>query len=186
MVRRAVEFLFTRVLTSRYGMAALLAVVVMVILAGTRIVVGGDEAAPAPAGAPDQPITTVEPGHGDDGVAASPKPPPSPVTKPGADEPLKVARDFTTAWLRNGDDVTAEDWHRGLRKHSTKELRERLEGADPAGVPAERITGELTLVPVGPEFAEVSVPVDSGRLILRMVAPDDRWLVDGVDWERGT
>jgi hypothetical protein len=51
-------------------------------------------------------------------------------------------------------------------------------------VPADRIAGDLELIPRGRKYVEVAVPVDSGRLILRLIAPEGRWLVDGVDWER--
>jgi hypothetical protein len=68
--------------------------------------------------------------------------------------------------------------------HSTEDLTERLAESDPGGVPADRITGDLLMIPRGAEYVEVAVPLDSGRLLLRLIAPEGRWLVDGVDWER--
>ena len=69
------------------------------------------------------------------------------------------------------------------RPLSTPELTEKLAGADPPGVPAEKVTGTPPSVPDA-VFAEVLVPLDSGQLRLELVAPDGRWLVDAVDWER--
>lgn len=182
-VRRTVELIIGRVLRSRYGIAALLAVVVVGVLSSARLVAGpsGDQP-PVIGGAPDAPITTVGPTAGDDGLT-SPEPPPQPVTSPGTAKPLAVARAFASAWLRHND-VTAQEWHAGLLPHATEELSDQLKGADPAGVPADRITGDLEMIPRGRDFVEVAVPVNSGRLLLRLVAPEGRWLVDGVDWER--
>jgi hypothetical protein len=51
-------------------------------------------------------------------------------------------------------------------------------------VPADRIVGKPTVIPHAASLVEATVGVDSGRLRLRLVAPDGKWLVDGVDWER--
>jgi hypothetical protein len=180
-VRRAVELLVNRIFRSRYGLAALLVVVVVSILGSAKLVAGpGRE--PPPVGAPARPLVTVDPTTGDDGLT-SPEPPPEPATGPRTAKPLAVARAFASAWLRH-QDVSAEEWHAGLLPHSTEDLTERLAGVDPAGVPADRITGELAIIPRGADFVDVTVPVDSGRLLLRLIAPEGRWLVDGVDWER--
>lgn len=181
-VRRTVELIVGRVLRSRLGVAALLAVVVVGVLSSARLVARPGDDSSVVVGAPDRPITTVDPTTGDDGLV-SPKPPAEPVTRPGTAKPLAVARAFASAWLRHRD-VTAQEWHEGLLPHATERLTEQLEGADPAGVPADRITGDLELIPRGGKYVEVAVPVDSGRLILRLIAPEGRWLVDGVDWER--
>lgn len=181
-MRRAVELVVKQLLRSRVGLALLLAVVVVAILGSTRLVLGGGGQSPTVGAGARGPATTVDGHEGDDGLI-SPKPAPKPVTSPGAAEPLTVARAFATAWLHHHD-VTAREWHDALAPHATEGLAERLDGADPAGVPAERITGEPELIPHAAAFVEVAVPVDSGRLVLRLVAPDGRWLVDGVDWGR--
>jgi hypothetical protein len=181
-LRRAVELAIGRILRSRYGLAALLAVVVVAVLGSARLVIGPADGSPPVVGAPRQPITTVDPHAGDDGLT-SPRPPRSPAVSPGAAKPLAVARAFAAAWLRHRN-VRADEWREGLLPHSTEALTEQLAESDPAGVPADRITGEPQLIPGGAEFADVAVPLDSGRLILRLIAPDGRWLVDGVDWER--
>jgi hypothetical protein len=172
-----------RVLRSRYGLAALLAVVVVAVLASSRLVVGPSGAEqPTVVGAPERPITTVDPTAGDDGLT-SPEPPPAPASSPGTAKPLAVARAFASAWVRHRD-VDAEEWRAGMLPHSTEDLTERLAESDPGGVPADRITGDPLMIPRGAEYVEVAVPLDSGRLLLRLIAPDGRWLVDGVDWER--
>jgi hypothetical protein len=66
----------------------------------------------------------------------------------------------------------------------TPTLARELSGVDPAGVPASRVTGKPSLIPLGATVADVLIPVDSGTLRLRLVVLEDRWLVDGVDWKR--
>jgi hypothetical protein len=183
-VRRAVELIVNRVIRSRYGIALLLAVVVMSIvgsakLIGTSAGLGGSTVVPP---VPSRPAVTVDPSAGDDGVVST-RPPPSPVTSPGTAKPLDVARAFALAWLHHRN-VTGDQWRAGLLPHSTEELIGKLAETDPVGVPANRITGDLALIPSGTAYAEVVVPVDSGQLRLRLIAPEGRWLVDGVDWQR--
>jgi hypothetical protein len=181
-VRRAVERTVGLILGSRYGLAALLAVVVVGVLGSARLVAGPSGAEPTTIGAaPDRPITTVDPTAGDDGLS-SPESPPAPVTSPGTAKPLDVAEAFVAAWLHH--DVAADEWRAALLPHSTADLTDRLADADPAGVPADRITGDLVVIPRGTDYVEIAAPLDSGRLVLRLIAPDGHWLVDGVDWER--
>ncbi|MFK3981700.1 hypothetical protein ACI2K4_15135 [Micromonospora sp. NPDC050397] len=182
-MRRALETLVTGILRSRLGVALALAVVVLGVVGAARLVSGisGDD--PGLSGAPVEPIATVDPTTGNDGVLAT-EAPPTPRTSPGAPAPEEVARKFATAWLAH-DGVPAEQWFDRLRPFSTAGLAERLSGVDPAGVPADRLTGKLEIVTRSEELVEVNVPVDAGTLRLELVAPQGRWLVDAVDWERG-
>jgi hypothetical protein len=181
-VRRAIEFLTTRALRSRLGIAVVLAVFILGIVGAARFVSGGSGAEPGPASGLDRPIATVNPTAGDDGVASA-EAVPSPSTRPGAPAPDAVGRAFADAWLIHRD-VSADQWHAALVPYSTADLAEKLVGVDPAGVPAERLTGEPVVVPQTESLVEVTIPVDTGRLRLQLVGPDGRWLVDGVDWER--
>ncbi|WP_088959935.1 hypothetical protein [Micromonospora purpureochromogenes] len=181
-MRRAIEFLATRVLRSRIGIALAIAVLVFAVIGTARLVTGPVDPAIGLSNRPREPITTVDPTEGDDGVIATPVPA-SPSTRPGELTPQQIADRFAKAWL-GGSAVTAEKWHSDLRPLSTAGLTEKLTGADPAGVPAEKVTGELILRPRTEAFAEVLVPLETGRLRLELVAPDGRWLVDAVDWER--
>ncbi|MEU6074968.1 hypothetical protein [Micromonospora sp. NPDC047074] len=181
-VRRAVEFLVTRVLRSRLGIALGIAVVVFGIIGAARLVSGPGDPTAGLSNRPSQPITTVAPTAGDDG-ALSTGAPPSPVTRPGNLTPEKTAERFAAAWLGKPG-VTADQWHKGLRPLSTPALTEKMAGADPSGVPTGQMTGEVTLRARAENFVEVSVPLDSGQLRLELVAPDGRWLVDAVDWEQ--
>ena len=106
-----------------------------------------------------------------------------PRTSPGAPAPVAVARSFATAWLDHRD-VTAEQWHAGLRPLATTELAEKLTGVDPVAVPADRITGDPVVVPRNDSLVEVVIPVDSGELRLGLVALEGRWRIDTVDWQR--
>ncbi|GAB3951222.1 hypothetical protein GCM10027614_52860 [Micromonospora vulcania] len=67
---------------------------------------------------------------------------------------------------------------------STPALTEKLAGADPGGVPAEEVTGPQAVRSRTETFVEVSLPLDTGRLRLELVAAEGGWLVDVVDWER--
>ncbi|MFF5174085.1 hypothetical protein ACFY3U_15765 [Micromonospora sp. NPDC000089] len=181
-MRRALEFLVTRVLRSRIGIALGIAVLVLSVIGGARLVAGPTESTGGLSNRPAEPITTVDPEAGDDGVLATPSQQ-APRTRPGEPTPEQAASRFTTAWL-GGPAETAARWQEKLRPLSTPGLTEKLAGVDPAGVPAEKVTGAPTLLPRTESFAEVFVPLESGRLRLELVAPDGRWLVDAVDWER--
>lgn len=181
-MRRALEFLVTRVLRSRLGIALAIGVVVAGVIGTARLVAEPMDPAAGLSNRPSQPVTTVDPTTGDDGVVGSTTPP-SPVTRPGSSTPEQIADRFTTAWLA-GRNQTPDEWHAKLRPLSTTELAEKLAGADPAAVPAEQTTGEPSVRPRTEHFVEVLVPLDSGRLRLELVAPDGEWLVDAVDWER--
>jgi hypothetical protein len=181
-VRRAVEFLLTRVLRSRFGIALGIAVLVLGVIGAARLVAGPLDPAAGLSGRPDQPITTVDPESGDDG-AISTAAPPSPVTSPGAPRPEEITERFVGAWL-GGKAMTSEEWLATIRPFATPALLEKMAGADPASVPAGRTTAPPTLRPRTESFVEALVPLDTGRLRLELVAPDGRWRVDVVDWER--
>ncbi|MGW3604417.1 hypothetical protein [Micromonospora sp. NPDC005161] len=181
-MRRAMEFLFTRALRSRLGVALMIAVLVFGVLGAARLVSDPADPADGLSSRPDRPITTVDPTAGDDG-AISTEAPPSPVTRPGDRTPEQTADRFTTAWLgRPG--MTAEQWQAGLRPLSTAALTEKLVGVDPGGVPAEVVTGPPAVRSRTETFVEVVLPLDTGRLRLELLAADGGWLVDVVDWER--
>lgn len=181
-VRRAIEFLFTRVLRSRLGVALGIAILVLGIIGAGRLVSGPANQDAGLSNRPTRPITTVDPTSGDDGVISQAAPP-SPVTRPGTPTPEKIVDRFVGAWL-GGKGMTSDEWLSSIRPLATPLLIEKLNGADPTSVPAERTTGPSTLRPRTESFVEAVVPLDTGRLRLELVASDGRWLVDVVDWER--
>ena len=181
-MRRALEFLLTRVLRSRIGIGLGIAVLVLVVIGGARLVAGPVDSASGLSSRPREPITTVDPEEGDDGVIGTAAPQ-SPRTRPGELNPEQTASRFTAAWLA-GPTETADQWQAKLRPLSTPALTEKLAGVDPSGVPAEKVTGMPTLQPRTEVFTQVLVPLETGRLRLDLVAPEGRWLVDAVDWER--
>lgn len=181
-MRRAVEFLVTRVLRSRLGIAVVIAVLVFGVIGAARLISGPVDPSAGLSSRPREPISTVDPAAGDDGVlssaaAAAPK------TRPGELTPEQTAGRFTAAWL-TGPGSTEGEWQARLRPLSTSALTEKLTGADPESVPAQRVTGPVTLRPRTAAFVDALIPLDNGRLRLELVAPDGRWLVDAVDWER--
>ncbi|MFY1634678.1 hypothetical protein ACN27F_15600 [Solwaraspora sp. WMMB335] len=171
------------VFRSRIGLAALLLVVVVSVVGVGRVVGVSGPSARAPLGDPGpQPALTIDPTAGDDGIQ-SVAPPPDPVVSAGGDDPQAVAQAFAGAWIQRR--LSAGQWHAGLVPYATEELAAKLDGVDPLDVPAERITGDPELIPYATNLVEVVIEVDSGKLRLRLTGPDGRWLVDGVDWERG-
>ncbi|WP_232050428.1 hypothetical protein [Actinoplanes sp. OR16] len=118
----------------------------------------------------------------DNDSVVSSEPPPTPRTSPGRAQPEAVAYAFASAWVDH-ESVSAQKWRDRLLPNSTKDLSSQLEGVDPAGVPAERVIGRPSLVAVNETMVNAIVTMDSGKLSLRLVAPDGHWLVDGIDWE---
>ncbi|MGI5212954.1 hypothetical protein [Plantactinospora sp. CA-290183] len=181
-VRRAIEFLFTRVLRSRLGVALLLGVVILGIVGAARLLSGSIGDIADGVRGPAQPIVTEDPEAGDDGLTVTVDP--TPYTSPGAPVPAAVARSFGTAWVAHRG-VTAQRWLDELLPLATPELAEKLTGVDPAGVPADRLTGDPVVIPRSDSLVEVTIPVDSGELRLGLLATEGRWRVDTVDWSRG-
>ncbi|MEV4842095.1 hypothetical protein AB0K20_02505 [Micromonospora matsumotoense] len=181
-MRRAVEFMVTRILRSRIGIALAIAIVVLGVIGAARLVAGPDDFNTG-LNRPREPISTVDPDDGDDGVVATPTPE-SPITGAGQLNPAQTATKFAAAWLdqtRPGVD----QWRKSLSEFSTPALMEKLAGAGPDDVPQARVTGEPAVRPRSSTFTEVLLPLDAGNLRLELVASDGRWLVDAVDWERG-
>ena len=172
-----------RLLGTRYGIALLLVLLVLGAVGIFRSVAGRYQGGPlaAPAVVDTSPSAAGST-LGDDSVP-SPQSPAPPITSPGAAPPEQVAADFTRAWLHH-DGVTGAQWRQGFAKYATAALLDKLKDTDPAGVPASRTTGPVTLHNRATTFVEAVVPVDSGTLTLRLLATNGRWQVDGVDWER--
>ncbi|MGV9977281.1 hypothetical protein ACWDUH_06355 [Micromonospora wenchangensis] len=181
VMRRALEFLVTRVFRSRIGIALVIAVSVLAVIGAARLVAGPGEFNTG-LNRPSGPITTVDPDEGDDGVVEAPSPEP-PAVAPGQLPPAQTAVRFAAAWL---DHTTTEaaQWRSKLSAVATPALMEKLAGAGPDDAPRARVTGEPAVRPRNATFAEVVIPLDAGILRLELVAPDGRWLVDAVDWER--
>lgn len=180
---RILERGLTGLFRSRWGVALVIAVLVLAVVGVGRLFSDGsgdgkqllDPVSPAP-------TVSVDPSHDDDGVIVDDEPPPSPTAKPGTATPEAVAYAFASAWVDHKN-VSSKAWHDGILPNSTKNLSEELNGVDPADVPADRVVGRPTIVPVGDGLVNAVVTVNSGKLTLQMVAPDGKWLVDGVDWE---
>jgi hypothetical protein len=182
-VPRVLERGLTGLFRSRWGVAVVIAVLVLAVVGIGRLFSDGgdgrqqllDPVSPAP-------TVSVDPSHDDDGVIVDDAPAPKPTAKPGSASPEAVAYAFASAWVDHKN-VSAKTWHDGILPNATKNLAEELDGVDPADVPADRVIGRPALVPVGDGLANAVVTVDSGKLTLQLVGPDGKWLVDGVDWE---
>jgi hypothetical protein len=170
-----------RLLGTRYGMALVLAVLVLGVVGVMRGVAGSYRQTLGAAVEPAR-SSSIDPTAGNDSLL-TPESPAPPVTSPGAPEPTTVATDFVRAWLTHSG-VTPEQWRAGFARCASPALRDKLKDTDPAGVPAQRMTGPVVLQNRAAAFVEASIPVDSGTVRLRLLSSNGRWLVDGVDWER--
>lgn len=181
-MRRALQSWLTGLFRSRWILAVALAGIVVGIVALARVLAG-----PAPdrvldTGGIVTPTISVDP-NGDDSVPSDEPPPPAPVVSPGTAGPEAVAYAFASAWADHRN-VSAKAWHDRLLPHMSKTLSAELAEVDPQAIPAERVTGEPVLTPLGEQLVEVRVATDAGELRLGLAAPDGRWLVDTVDWRR--
>ena len=175
---RTLEHALNRVFRSRWGVALVLAVLVLAVVGIGRLFHGAAAEPPLTSGSPAA-VISADPS--DDDTVISAEPPPSPATFPGAAEPEAVAYAFASAWVDHN--VSAQKWHDGIRPNATQRLADELNNVDPASVPADRLIGRPSLVPVGENLVNAVVTTDSGKLTLKLVAPDEHWLVDGIDWD---
>ena len=180
MAARFLERGLTGLFRSRWGVALVLAIIVLAVVGIGRIFAdpGENDHTPIGAGSP-QPALSADPK--DEDSVISPVPPPSPKTSPGTALPEAVAYAFAGAWVDHKG-VSAKTWRDRLVPNATKELSDELADTDPADVPADRVNGRPSLVPVGDGLIDAVVQTDSGKLTLRLVAPEGRWLVSGIDW----
>ena len=179
MAPRILERGLAGIFRSRWGVALVLVVLVLAIVGIGRLFADDSGGTPLVDSGSPTPALSVNPD--DEDSVISPGPPPSPSTSPGTAQPEAVAYAFAAAWADH-QNVSAKAWHDRLVPNATTDLSEELAGTDPADVPASRVVGRPKLVPVGDGLVDAVVTVDSGKLTLRLVAPDGRWLVDGIDW----
>jgi hypothetical protein len=181
-MRRTFELAFNRLFRSRWGIAVVIAALVLLVVGVGRVFTDGTDRDPVLTNPTAAPTISVDPKDDDSIIISEPPPTPTKVD-PGTAAPEAVAYAFASAWVDHKG-VTAKKWYDGLLPHATKNLADKLSGVDPEGVPADRIVGRPALVPVGDGLIDAVVTVDNGQVKLRLVAPDGRWLVDGVDWEQ--
>jgi len=172
----------TRLFRSRWGVAFVIALLVLAVVGLGRLFSDGKDDRQLLDPVPTAPTVSVNPSVDNDSVVQNDEPPQEAETSPGTAKPEAVAYAFASAWVDHKN-VSAKAWHDGIVPNATKNLSEELDGVDPADVPADRVIGRAALAPIGDGLVNAIVTVDSGKLTLQLVAPDGRWLVDGVDWE---
>ena len=177
---RILELGLNRIFRSRWGVALVILAIVVAVVGIGRVFSDGRSTQPSLSSNSPAPAISINPS--DDDSVIDTAPPPSPTTVPGRAQPEAVAYAFASAWS-NHKNVTPKAWRDRLLPNSTKNLADELSGVDPAGVPAERAIGRPSLVPVSQTVVNAVVTMDSGKLNLRLVAPDGHWLVDGIDWD---
>jgi hypothetical protein len=120
---------------------------------------------------------SVDASVGDDAEVA-----PSQSSYPDDTAVRSAAETFTKEWLQRSR--TGEQWHAALAPLSTVSLAQSLEGVDPLVVPATRIVGRPTITLRSEQYAQVTVPVDTGTVELGLLNQSGDWLVDSLDWQR--
>jgi hypothetical protein len=177
---RTLELSLNRIFRSRWGIGAIILIIVLAVVGLGRVFSNGDSAAPVLTNPSPAPAISADPSD-DDSVLGS-DPPPTPKTSPGRAQPEAVAYAFASAWVAHKN-VTAKTWRDNLLPNTTTHLAGELSGVDPAGVPADRVIGRPSLDPISSTVVNAIVTMDSGKLSLRLIAPDGHWLVDGIDWD---
>jgi hypothetical protein len=174
-----IERSLTGIFRSRWGVALVLVGIVLAVVGIGRLFSDGQPTTYLGGNSP-APALSADPAE-DDSVV-SPEPPPTPKTSPGRAQPEAVAYAFAAAWVDHKD-ITKKKWRDRLLPNATESLADQLRGVDPAGVPADRVIGQPNLVAVNETMVNAIVTMDSGKLSLRLIAPEGQWLVDGIDWE---
>ena len=175
-----------RLIGSRYGIALILALLVLGVVGVGKALTGNNRA-----GVPVGPVVSPEitpgptgPTLGDDSLIDPVDPTGSvagPSLSPNAPPPSTVASRFINAWLHHTG-VTADQWRASLSPHATSALMTKLKDTDPSGVPASSVTGTIETIDRG-AVIEANVPVNGGTVRLRLIVVNGRWQVDGVDWD---
>lgn len=166
--------LIRRFLLSRRGVAAVVALLVLVIVVLARQLGDGQR-------------TT---SSATDGVGASLSPTPSAASSTAAVDasppnPTPVAVGFATAWVHHAG-VTSQQWWTAVTRWTTAEEARQLVGVAPDRVPANRLTTPARITSLQAPLATVVVPTDTGLLVLGLAEqPGRTWLVDTVDWRQG-
>jgi membrane-associated protease RseP (regulator of RpoE activity) len=177
---RILELGLNRIFRSRWGVALILLLIVLAVVGVARLF-SGDSNTNQPSLSNNSPAPAFSIDPSDDDSVIDSAPPPSPSTIPGRAQPEAVAYAFASAWVDHKN-VSPKTWRDQLLPNSTKKLADELDGVDPAGVPAERVLGRPSLVPISETVVTADVTMDSGKLSLRLISPDGHWLVDGIDW----
>ena len=177
---RTVELGLNKIFRSRWGVAIVLVVIVFAVIGLGRLFSGGKDDNPVVGGG-GSPATVASVNPSEDDGDISSEAPPSPSTGPGKAQPEAVAYAFASAWVDKK--VSAKTWRDQLLPNSTQKLADELKGVDPASVPADRVIGRPSVAAVNSDLVNAVVTMDSGKLSLRLTAPEGQWLVDGIDWD---
>jgi hypothetical protein len=177
---RFLELTLNRIFRSRWGIAVILAVLVLAVVGVGRLFAASNSDPPLTTPISPGPAISIDPS--DDDSVVSTEAPPSPESFPGAAQPEAVAYAFASAWVDHTK-VSKKTWFDGILPNATQRLASDLNDTDPADVPASRVLGRPALVAEGDGLVTAVVTCDTGKLTLKLVAPDKHWLVDGIDWD---
>src|SRR5882757_1100749 len=129
-MRRWVEVSLNQIFRSRWGIAVVIAVLVLAIVGIGRVFSDGKQVA-NPVVNTGSPAPAISANPDDDDSVISADPPPEPTANPGMEEPEAVAYAFASAWVDHKN-VSAKTWHDGILPNATKNLSDELNNVDPA------------------------------------------------------
>jgi hypothetical protein len=165
----------------RYAISLVVIVVVTAIIAIVRLSASGPSPASTIGG--QSPGLATSASDAPDDAEPSPDVAASPSTSPGAASPRTVATAFANAWLHHTG-LTSTEWHAAVAKYATTDLSDQLDGADPADVPADHLTGDLIQTDFSSSYVQYAALTNAGTLTLYLQGVNGRWLVSGIDWTR--
>jgi hypothetical protein len=117
-------------------------------------------------------------------ATATPPPTPAPAvgTSPAAaggdSSPAEVAVRFVTAWAR--PDLPVEAWQTDVIALATPQFGAQLRTVDPRNVPARSVTGPATLTSATDVAATVTVPTDTGPVVVDLAVMGTTWQVSAL------
>lgn len=160
-----------RILGSRYGIAAILLVAVIVVVSIAKL--STDTNSEGTTNSNDS-VDNVDEGDPNDGYVE-----PSGDSKssklPSA--AVKQADSFAKAWVDTRS-KSQEDWFKEVAKYSTKRVKDQLHDTAPEAVPAKKIQDKPVI-----DDNNVEIGTDKGLLILGMIKENKDWLVNSIDFE---
>jgi len=101
----------------------------------------------------------------------------SPTPAAANPEALRIAKEWSAAWVNHPPGVTVEQWLAGMKPFTTEEYLPVMSSVDPANVPATAVTGEPVATSSYTSSVEVTVPTDGPKLSITVVSTNAGWRV---------
>jgi hypothetical protein len=104
-----------------------------------------------------------------------------PTSAPPSPAALNVAKLWAQAWVNHRPGTTNEQWVNGLRPYTVEEYLTEISTVDPSNIPADRVTGDPTVVTSYTSSVTVIVPTDGPKLSITLSETGAGWRVSEYD-----